>query len=238
MTSLFDTKEEKIAAKARRVALCRDSGVPCHEWSPATLTTYVNAMAVLYKKTRPPHGIVVRARAQFPKFVRFLDAASSSHKQKKCREPQVRVLCDADILRLCSQTNWDTWYEAQRMNILILSYNLGGRRESLVELRLGNFHVDDTDKDAPTLTAKFGKMKNLPGGDGKQKHEQLLLPPSTPEICPVARTFARWTCFLQKSRILDFSWGETHSTVTRRRRRPLNPLSSVPWHGPERFWAA
>ena len=141
MESLFDDDSQKVAAKAQRAVLCQAAGVPMYQWSPDTLTTYSNALGLLYKQARPPIIIIMKASAQFPKFVRFLDAARSRLKKKRARAPQTKVLDDDDILVLHGKTVWGSWFEAQRMNIVVLAYGLGQRRESLQELCVGNFHV-------------------------------------------------------------------------------------------------
>ena len=50
--SMFDDKNQQIVAKAQRDALCKAAGVPMYEWSPQTLTTYTNALGVLYARSR------------------------------------------------------------------------------------------------------------------------------------------------------------------------------------------
>lgn len=136
---LFDTEPEKIAAKAQRQVLCQEAGVPMYEWAPQTLTTYINALAVLHRQGRPESVIVPKAKKQFPQFVRFSDAAASRHKQIRARKPETAVLNDDDLLKLHAATRWDSWFDVQRYNILVLSFNIGQRQESLKLLRVGNF---------------------------------------------------------------------------------------------------
>jgi hypothetical protein len=80
--SLFEGHNDIIAAKAQRDVLCKQAGVPMYEWAPHTLTTYINAAAALHKLARPPICIVPKAKMQFPKFVRFVDAATKFSVQK------------------------------------------------------------------------------------------------------------------------------------------------------------
>ena len=184
--SLCDSEEQKVVRKARRNALCQAANVPMHEWSPDTLTTYTNALCALYKASKPEFGVVMRAKSQFPKYVAFLDSASSRLKKKKARTPMTKVLGDGDIVHLFGKTDWGNWFENQRMNILIFGYGLGQRRESMQELCVGNFHVQEGGKQ---ILVRFGKMKNLQGGSSKDMHEQLLVPHAQPKLCPIAAYF-------------------------------------------------
>jgi hypothetical protein len=58
----------------------------------------------------------------------------------KSRAPEVKVLDDADLLKMHANTKRDFWFDVWRFNIIVLAYNLGQRRESLQELTVGNFH--------------------------------------------------------------------------------------------------
>jgi hypothetical protein len=74
--ALHDTEAEKIATKAQRQLPCQRAGVPMYEWAPQTLTSYVNALAVLYKSTKTKNPIVPKAKCHFPKFVTFVNTTS------------------------------------------------------------------------------------------------------------------------------------------------------------------
>ena len=116
--SLFDTEAERVTCKAQRMVLCNAAGVGMREWSPETLTTYINGLASLYKSTKPPAGIVPKASAQFPKFVRLCEAAGSRWKKVKARRAATRILDDDDLEKLHGATQWDSWRSVQRFNIL------------------------------------------------------------------------------------------------------------------------
>ena len=75
--SLFDAQQERADCTAQRKEMCDAAGVKMREWSPETLKTYVNRLGVLYKMTKPPKGIVPKAKSQFPTFVRFTNSAAS-----------------------------------------------------------------------------------------------------------------------------------------------------------------
>ena len=84
------------------------------------------------------------------------------------------VLNDADVLKMHANTRWDSWYEVQRYNIIVLLYSLGQRQESLKLLRVGNFHDAVSDDGEKLLKVAFRKMKNLQGGI-RRRHKQYIM---------------------------------------------------------------
>ena len=116
------------------------------KWCPQTLKTAVDAMALMYKQTCPPNGIVPGAQIQFPKYCRFYTAGASRARNNAAWQPVVAVLHDPEVVALFDKTNWLSWHEAQRMNLLLLAYQLGQRPESLIRLRVGNFHLVPKDE--------------------------------------------------------------------------------------------
>ena len=129
--ALFDTPEERHLALSQRKELCEKAEVDMRQWSPATLKTLVNALALMYKQTAPGHGIVPSATIQFPTFCKFFNAACKRDRNASARKEPVQVLQDSEVAELFDKTNWQSWYEAQRMNLLLLAFNLGQRPESL-----------------------------------------------------------------------------------------------------------
>jgi hypothetical protein len=71
---LFDDATQRDVALAQRKDLCAAAGVPVRYWSPPTLKTNVNALALMYKQTGPASGIVPRAQIQFPNSVLLLQS--------------------------------------------------------------------------------------------------------------------------------------------------------------------
>lgn len=54
---LCATREEQEKALKQRKELCERAQVGMREWSPGTLRTYLNCAALLYKETKPDHGL-------------------------------------------------------------------------------------------------------------------------------------------------------------------------------------
>ena len=136
---LFDDNNAKEAALAQRTALCDRAGVAVQSWAPQTLKTTANALALMYKQTGPNSGVVPSVENQFPKYCRFFNAACTRHRNMTARQEPTPVLKETEVQALYDKTNWSSWFEAQRMNFLVLSYQLGQKPESLVRLCVGNF---------------------------------------------------------------------------------------------------
>ena len=98
--ALFDTPEERHLALSQRKELCEKAEVDMRQWSPATLKTLVNALALMYKQTAPGHGIVPSATIQFPTFCKFFNAAFKRDRNATARKEPVQVLQDSEVAEL------------------------------------------------------------------------------------------------------------------------------------------
>ena len=178
LDSLFDEGSSKEAAVAQRAAMCHRAGVVMRSWAPQTLKTVVNALALMYKQTGPESGIVPSVESQFPKYCRIFNAACTRHRNASARQEPTAVLKDTEVQTLYDKTNWLSWYEAQRMNFLLLAYQLGQRPESLVRLCVGNSTERLLPDGTKAIEVRFGTMKNLQGNQanaGKPAHQQLIM---------------------------------------------------------------
>ena len=189
LDSLFDEGSSKEAAVAQRAAMCHRAGVVMRSWAPQTLKTVVNALALMYKQTGPESGIVPSVESQFPKYCRIFNAACTRHRNASARQEPTAVLKDTEVQTLYDKTNWLSWYEAQRMNFLLLAYQLGQRPESLVRLCVGNSTERTLPDGTKAIEVRFGTMKNLQGNQanaGKPAHQQLIMAHDNPKLCAVA----------------------------------------------------
>ena len=105
------------------------------------------------------------------------------------RQEPTPVLKETEVQALYDKTNWSSWFEAQRMNFLVLSYQLGQRPESLVRLCVGNFQPKVLEGGQKSIQVNFGTMKNLQGdqaNSSKAVHHQLVVEHNNPKLCAVA----------------------------------------------------
>ena len=77
--ALFGDVSARQGALEQRQQLCTGAGA----WRPQTLKTNINALALMYKQTAPPTGIVPSVDKQFPKFCRFFNAASKKKEERE-----------------------------------------------------------------------------------------------------------------------------------------------------------
>lgn len=139
---LFDDTKEGEKLHAQRVRVCEEASIPPRMWQPTTLKTVVNALAMIYRATQPEHGIVPSSSKQFPNFCKFFNVAIKRFKAQQATQPtQTKPLQNAEVEVLFTQTNWQSPYENQRMNLLLFGYHLGQRPETLVRLQVGNFRM-------------------------------------------------------------------------------------------------
>ena len=99
--ALFGDVSARQGALEQRQQLCTGAGA----WRPQTLKTNINALALMYKQTAPPTGIVPSVDKQFPKFCRFFNAASTRGRNNPAREPVMAVLRDHEVEALFDKTN-------------------------------------------------------------------------------------------------------------------------------------
>ena len=186
---LFDSKEAAEAALAQREALCQQAGVAVRCWVPQTLKTNVNALALMYKQTGAENCIVPSVESQFPRFVRFFNAASTRHRNTQARQPLEQSLTFGEVERLFDKTEWKSWHQSQRMNLLLMAYQLGQRPETLIRLRVGQIHPRTFDNGTNGLQVNFGTMKNMQGNQAnaaKGLHKQFIVPHTNPKLCAFA----------------------------------------------------
>ena len=196
---LFDSPEEQEAATAQRKALCASANVTPRSWVPSTLVTMTNALAALYKEGTDPVGAVVPSVvAHFPQYCAFFNAASLREKRLQAQKEEVPLLNDDEVEQLYDRTNWNNFLESQRMNLLVIAYNLGQRPETFMGLTAGCFHPKETDNGTEVLV-KYPKQKAFQANQQNAKKElrdQLLLPRDNPKLCGV-EAWRRQTKMLQ-----------------------------------------
>ena len=186
---LFDDKEAADGALAQREALCSQAKVVARCWMPQSLKTVVNALALMYKQTGPVDCIVPSVDNQFPRYCRFFNAACTRHKNKQARQPLEKSLTDDELVSLFDKTQWKSWYESQRMSLLVLAYQVGQRPETLIRLCVGNFHQKVSHDGTEGLQINFGTMKNLQGNQAnanKPAHIQYVMKHANPKLCAIA----------------------------------------------------
>ena len=76
------------------------------------------------------------------------------------RQEPTPVLKETEVQALYDKTNWSSWFEAQRMNFLVSSYQLGQRPESLMRLCVGNFQPKVLEGGQKSIEVNFGTIKN------------------------------------------------------------------------------
>jgi hypothetical protein len=185
---LFDEAKDQQDALAQRETLCANAGVTIRCWTPGTLRTILNGAAAKYKAGKGSGTVVPGEPTLFPNFCTFWNAAYRRERGENSRRQQIPVLADDEVELLYDKTNWQSFLDAQRMNLLIMAYQLGSRPESLISLAVGNFHPTETAEGTEVLV-KFACMKNLQpkqSNVGKPAHEQLLLPNPNLKLCAVA----------------------------------------------------
>jgi hypothetical protein len=75
------------------------------------------------------------------------------------------------------------------MNLLLVSYSLGQRPETMVRLCVGSFHWVTTDEGVEALDVHIGTMKNKQARHqnvGMPLHKQSIYQHSNPNLCAVA----------------------------------------------------
>ena len=147
-------------------------------------------MVRLLYKTADGKGCVVPSETtKFPKYCAFFNEAYRREREQQARKPEVAVLSCEELEKLYDHTNWQSPYEAQRTNLLIMCFTLGQRPESIEALCVGNFHRIPTADNSLEISVKFANMKNLQPKQenvGKPAHEQLILPHPNVKLCAVA----------------------------------------------------
>lgn len=189
MNFLLDGEDAQKLAMEQRQALSNDAGVVLRDWSPLTLKTMVNALATIHRSTRPPVGIVPSSTKQFPTFCALFNDALRRCKDTKCLEEAVEVLQDEEIVKLYDATNWVNLLEAQRMNLLILAFQLGQRPDTLINLKVGSVHFSKAEDGEEMLEVVIGTMKNKPAKQqtaSSPLHRQLIFKHQDTKLCGVA----------------------------------------------------
>ena len=67
---------------------------------------------------------------------------------------------DTEIATLVSKTYFKSAYENQRTNLLLMSFALGQRSQSMIDLNIGNFQIKQDENGTEILVVRFGPMKN------------------------------------------------------------------------------
>ena len=109
--------------------------------TPASVITYVNSLAALYRESNNTNKFVTSNRSLFPKYNVLLKNTGNEHALLKSLDdtPEVKIPHDDELPLLWSKVNFNNAYETQRWNILILGYRTGLRGECLQRLQVGSF---------------------------------------------------------------------------------------------------
>ena len=148
-------------AVMQRESFAVQVGITARFWTPQTLRSAVNGLAHAHRQTRPPLGIVASAEQQFPKYCLTFNEALLRSRKTKALQEHVGVLTDAEVLSLYDATNWASPYEAQRMNMLILSFNLGQRPDNIYQLQVGNLRLLRDEVGDPVLEVTMPGCSDL-----------------------------------------------------------------------------
>jgi hypothetical protein len=103
------------------------------------MRTHVNRAASPYKTGQGKGAMVPSEPTLFPKYCDFFQNAYRREHNSQARKPEVPVLHDHEVEKLYNGTNWQSLYEAQRTNLLIMCFQLGQRPDSVEDLCVGNF---------------------------------------------------------------------------------------------------
>jgi hypothetical protein len=141
---LFDTKEEQDAALGQRQQLCANAGVKVRSWLPSSMRTMLNGAASLYKTAEGKGSVCPSEPTLFPNYNDFFNCAYRRERAANARKAEAPVLDDVELEELFDKTNWQSPFEAQRTNLLILCFSLGERTSTIEELCVGNFHRQPT----------------------------------------------------------------------------------------------
>ena len=128
------------AAMQQRKQYAKEAKVTVKLWNPKTFRTIVNGLAHLHRQGKPEVGIVPGSEKQFPNYNLTFNECLTRCKEGEATTEQVEVLQDEEVEFLYDVTNWENPHEAQRMNLLILAYQIGQRPENIVTLKVGNAH--------------------------------------------------------------------------------------------------
>ena len=121
----------------QRHAMCTKANVRVRSWVPSTMVTMTNALAAMFKEGPSVVGSVVPSvPAQFPQYTAFFCDIGLREKRTGAQKQEVSVLGDDEVERLYDATNFESFFEAQWMNILLLAYSLGQRPETFQELTI------------------------------------------------------------------------------------------------------
>ena len=186
---LLDSADDQNQCMVERLALCERAGVQSRQWTPPTLKTNMNALSSLFKTTGSPYAVVPSVPARFPMYVAVFNAAEKRHKIEEAQREENKVVQDSEVAMLSDKTNVASWYEVQRTNLLLLTFALGQRSDSILKLDIGNFQLKVDEKGTEFLSVRFGPMKNMQANQenvGKGPHTQDILPHPDPRLCAVA----------------------------------------------------
>jgi hypothetical protein len=185
---LFDDPEDIEKCKKQRQELCLLAGVKFRSWCPTTLKTAVNVLALKYRETAPPAAVVASSMRQLPNYNNLWNAASKRWRSLGPRHEIIPILEDHEVVQLYDSTNFGSWFEAQRMNLLILLFSIGQRTKNFWEMKVCHAHLDTDEDGKEILVVSFPNMKNLAAkqaNDSKDSHKQIVHAHPNPKVCGV-----------------------------------------------------
>jgi hypothetical protein len=94
---LVEGKDKIKEALDGRKAMCAEAKVSVRTWAPQTLKTMVNALALLYRNTRPVHALVMSSTKQFPNFNKLFNVAVTKARGTATLVEPIEVLQDFEV---------------------------------------------------------------------------------------------------------------------------------------------
>ena len=111
--------------------------------SPSTIKTYVNALAAIYNTRRQENQWVPSSKMRFPEFNSYYAHVDKLYKEIEAihaaQTPEEEILQDTELEKLWNDTNFESPFEVQRYNIMILAYRTGFRADTMQHLIVKTF---------------------------------------------------------------------------------------------------
>ena len=210
--ALFEVQAKQQECLTQRRAVCEQHGIRMRSHKVGSFRTYINGLAKVYNGNATTNHFVTSSNSQFPKTNALLAACNVRERVIKAIDEveaeDVLLLTDADLAKIYDATNFSVPGEAQRYNIIVLSYRTGLRPDNLKRLRPDVVKLGVLADGTRCLTFVIGNMKNLPGtltSIDLAMFKQQVVEAADPKFCAI-QAFERQCKLLETAQPAELSY--------------------------------
>ena len=131
----------------------------------STIRTYVNSMCAVWNRSNTEWRIIGSSEMQFPEYNTTMQDCNLRWKTRKLvtkvQEGPKKLLLDEDLPKLWAKTDFTDDVSHQRMNITLITFRTGLRKETLMLIELDVVEVENFENGKVKITLNIAKMKNM-----------------------------------------------------------------------------